>query len=188
VMDLGVVRDDLSAIRAAIREAMEAGADVLVSSGGASVGDHDLMAPALKAEQVELEVHKIALRPGKPLMFGRRGAVRVLGLPGNPVSSHVCGLLFLVPLIRALQGDTAPAYRTLPARLGCDMPANDWRMDFMRATLEDDGAGGLVATPLPVQDSSLLSVLAAADALLIREADAPAAAAGAPCRVIPFAD
>lgn len=188
VMDLGVVRDDLGAIRAAIREAMAAGADVLVSSGGASVGDHDLMAPALKAEQVELEVHKIALRPGKPLMFGRRDAMRVLGLPGNPVSSHVCGLLFLVPLLHALQGDTAPAYRTLPARLGCHMPANDWRMDFMRATLADDGAGGLVATPLPVQDSSLLSVLAAADGLLIRDADAPAAPAGAPCRVIPFAD
>lgn len=188
VMDLGVVRDDLAAIRAAIRQAMDAGVDILVSSGGASVGDHDLMAPALKAEQVQLEVHKIALRPGKPLMFGRRGALRVLGLPGNPVSSHVCGMLFLAPLIRALQGEKAPAYRTVPARLGCDMPANDWRMDFMRATLSDDGAGGLLATPLPVQDSSLLSVLAAADALLVRDADAPAASAGTPCRVILFQD
>ncbi|MEP9347386.1 gephyrin-like molybdotransferase Glp [Xanthobacter sp. KR7-225] len=188
VIDLGVVGDDLSVIRAAIRRAVDEGADVLVSSGGASVGDHDLMAPALKAEQVDLEVHKIALRPGKPLMFGRRGALRVLGLPGNPVSSQVCGLLFLTPLLRALQGETGPAYRTLPARLGCAMPANDWRMDFMRARLAADGAGGLLATPLPVQDSSLLSVLASADALLIRPADAPAAEAGAPCEVIPFQD
>eukprot|EP01034_Spumella_vulgaris_P020886 gene20886-26781_t len=108
VHDLGLVGDTMEATRAAIARAFELGIDVLVSSGGASVGEHDLMAPALKAEGVTLSVHKIALRPGKPLMFGMRRTQRVLGLPGNPVSAYVCAVLFLLPLLRALQGEDGP--------------------------------------------------------------------------------
>lgn len=188
VMDLGVLPDDLNKIRAAVRSALEAGVDVLVSSGGASVGDHDLMAPALKAEGVDLSVHRIALRPGKPLMFGRKGEVRVLGLPGNPVSSHVCSLLFLVPLLNAMQGDSTPPLRTVPARLAKAMPANDMRMDFMRARTRRTEDGCLLAEPFTLQDSAILSILTEADCLLIRPAHAPAAEAGAPCEIMPLSD
>lgn len=185
VFDLGLVGDTMEATRAAVRRAAEGGYDLLVTSGGASVGEHDLMAPALRAEGVSLAVHKIALRPGKPLMFGRREALRVLGLPGNPVSAYVCSLLFLVPLLNALQG-TAPGPARLPARLAVDVKANDMRRDYVRArmTLAPDGAR--LVTPLPVQDSSMLSALAEADCLLIREAGAPAGAAGDACEAIAF--
>lgn len=184
VIDLGLVRDSMEETRAAIRRAAEQGVDVLLSSGGASVGEHDLMAPALTAEGVTLSVHKIALRPGKPLMYGT-GTLRALGLPGNPVSAYVCAILFLLPILRRLQGENAPLMPTRPARLGTPMPANDSRMDFVRARLSL--AEGLpVATPLPAQDSSMLSALALADCLLIRPSFAPAAEAGAPCEIIPL--
>ncbi len=107
VHDLGLVRDTLEETRAAIGRAFALGLDVLVSSGGASVGEHDLMAPALKAEGVTLSVHKIALRPGKPLMFGMRANQRVLGLPGNPVSAYVCAVLFLLPCFAHCRARTA---------------------------------------------------------------------------------
>ncbi|MEP9377668.1 gephyrin-like molybdotransferase Glp [Aquabacter sp. CN5-332] len=185
VFDLGLVGDTMEATRAAVRRAAEGGYDLLVTSGGASVGEHDLMAPALREEGVSLAVHKIALRPGKPLMFGRREALRVLGLPGNPVSAYVCSLLFLVPLLNALQG-AAPGPARVPARLAVDVKANDMRRDYVRArmTLAPDGAQ--LVTPLPVQDSSMLSALAEADCLLIREAHAPAGAAGDACEAIAF--
>ncbi|MDI4664351.1 molybdopterin molybdotransferase MoeA [Xanthobacter autotrophicus] len=188
VTDLGLVRDDLSAIRAVVEQALSGAFDLVVSSGGASVGDHDLMAPALRAEGVELFVHKIALRPGKPLMFGSKSGVRVLGLPGNPVSSHVCAMVFLVPLLRALQGDAAPGPATAPARLAVDVPANDVRRDFMRARMDRHADGSVHVTPCASQDSAMLSVLAAADCLLIRPPFAPAAQAGDPCDIIPFDD
>lgn len=188
VTDLGLVKDDLTAIRAAVAQALSGAFDLVVSSGGASVGDHDLMAPALKAEGVDLSVHKIALRPGKPLMFGHKGAVRVLGLPGNPVSSHVCGMMFLVPLIRALQGDRVPGPVTAPARLAAALPANDVRRDFVRATLERHPDGSVHVTPCVSQDSAMLSILAAADCLLVRPPFAPAAKPGDPCEIIPFDD
>lgn len=188
VIDFGIVGDTLEATRAAIRQAIESGIDVLVSSGGASVGDHDLMAPALKAEGVTLALHKIALRPGKPLMYGRREAMRVIGLPGNPVSAYVCSLLFLVPLLRALQGEAGDPFPTSVARLAVDVPANDLRMDFMRATHMPGPDGLARVTPAPVQDSGMISTLAGADCLLVREADAPAAQAGELCRIVPLAD
>ncbi|MFG1479038.1 gephyrin-like molybdotransferase Glp [Xanthobacter sp. V4C-4] len=188
VTDLGLVGDDLADIRAIVARALSGAFDLVVTSGGASVGDHDLMAPALRAEGVDLYVHKIALRPGKPLMYGSRGAVRCLGLPGNPVSSHVCALVFLDPLVRALQGDAAAGLRTAPARLAVAVPANDQRRDFMRARAEQAPDGSVRVTPFPSQDSAMLSVLAAADCLLVRPPFAPAAAPGDPCEIIPFHD
>lgn len=185
-LDLGIARDDRGEIAARVRQAIAAGADVLVTLGGASVGDHDLVKPVLEAEGCALDFWKIALRPGKPLMFGRIGPLRVLGLPGNPVSSLVTGLLFLTPLVTALAGRPVGPSAGVAAVLGADLPANDGRRDYLRARLVRDGGGHLVATPLPKQDSSLLSVLTRADALLVREVRAPAARAGDPCRVIPL--
>ncbi|MCJ8143105.1 molybdopterin molybdotransferase MoeA [Ancylobacter sp. A5.8] len=190
--DLGILPDDMAATTAGMRAALDGGFDVLVTTGGASVGDHDLVAPALTAEGVTLAVHKIALRPGKPLMFGRsrrEPATLVLGLPGNPVSAHVCALLFLKPLLRALQGEAVtPEVPVQAAELGIDLKANDHRMDFMRAEIIGHGAGGPIVRPLPVQDSSMLSVLARADALLVRAPNAPAAKAGEPCAIVPLDD
>ena len=100
-IDLGVAADTMEATTAAIRRARDSGADILVTTGGASVGDHDLVKRALEAEGVEMAFWRIALRPGKPMMYGRHGAMRVIGLPGNPVSSYICAFLFMVPLIRA---------------------------------------------------------------------------------------
>ncbi|MFG1464653.1 gephyrin-like molybdotransferase Glp [Xanthobacter sp. DSM 24535] len=185
-VDLGLVGDSLEATRAAIRAAAESGVDVLVTSGGASVGEHDLIAPALRDEGVALTIHRIALRPGKPLMFGARGAMQVLGLPGNPVSAYVCAVLFLTTLLNALQGASRLAPEPRPARLGAPTRANDSRIDYMRATLSHAEDGAVCATPLPIQDSSMLSTLAAADCLLIRPAFAPPGAVGDPCMILPF--
>ena len=184
VLDVGIVPDRLSDTIAAIRQARAWGADVLVTTGGASVGDYDLVQPALAAEGMQLAFWKVALRPGKPLMHGRLGAMRVLGLPGNPVSAYVCALLFLLPLLRRLGGcpDTALASET--AILGRDLPANDERQDYLRSVLRAHAGGGFVAFPLDVQDSSMMSALAAADCLVIRAPHAPAAEAGEACAMI----
>jgi molybdopterin molybdotransferase len=151
-IDLGIAADTVEATTQGIRRARDSGADILVTTGGASVGDHDLVKQSLEAEGVTMAFWRIAMRPGKPMMHGRLGAMQVIGLPGNPVSSYVCGFLFLVPLIRKL-----------------------------RARLELRGDGVLIATPVDLQDSSLLGNLAAARALVIRAPFAPAAAAGSPC-------
>jgi molybdopterin molybdotransferase len=186
VIDLGVVGDKLDATIAAVRDARDRGADILVTTGGASVGDYDFVNRALAAEGLALSFWKIAMRPGRPLMHGRLDAMQVLGVPGNPVSSYVCAFLFLVPLIRRLtgRGDLVPPTET--ATLGCDLPENDERADYLRATLSN-GGGGLVATPFPLQDSSMMAPLAKADCLLIREPHAPAAMAGSTCTIIRFA-
>jgi molybdopterin molybdotransferase len=183
VLDLGIVPDKLDVTVAAIRRAREWSAEILMTTGGASVGDYDLVQDALKAEGMELSFWKIALRPGKPLMYGRLGSMRVLGLPGNPVSAYVCALLFMVPLVRRLSGRSDVMPETETVRLGCDLPANDERQDYMRSRLTED-AHGPVVTPLDVQDSSMMSRLAAADALLIRPPHAPAAKAGEPCTIL----
>jgi molybdopterin molybdotransferase len=177
-LDLGIAPDDMAVLRARIRAGIEAGADVVCLLGGASVGDHDLTRPALEAEGVTLDFWKIAMRPGKPLMFGRAGSLRAIGLPGNPVSSLVCGLLFVAPLVRRLSGETEILPVEEPARLGRDLPANDQRQDYLRAALHRDADGALVATPFPVQDSSMTSVIARAQALLVRPPHAAAARAG----------
>src|SRR5262249_17843931 len=155
----------------------------LVTAGGASVGDYDLEQPALAAEGLALSFWKVAVRPGKPLLSGTLGAMRVLGLPGNPVSAYVCSVLFLAPLIRRLLGreDVAPV--TDSAVLGRALPANDERQDYLRATLSRQN-GSLVATPFPAQDSSMLTPLASADCLVIRAPFAPAAEAGAAVSIV----
>jgi molybdopterin molybdotransferase len=184
VTELGIVPDRLAETAAAVRRARDLGADILVTSGGASVGDYDLVRNALASEGLALSFWKVALRPGRPMMHGRLGSTHVLGLPGNPVSSYVCAVLFLVPLIRRLAGraDAAPAPE--PAALGCDLPANDERADYLRATLAPGGDGPPIATPAPLQDSSMLVPLAAADCLIVRPPNAPAASQGEPCSII----
>ncbi len=184
VIDLGIFRDDLAELERAIVLAREAQADVIVTLGGASVGDRDLLRPALARQGMTLDFWKIAMRPGKPLISGRLGAAHILGLPGNPVASIVCALVFLAPLLRALQGDPeAGKDETERAIAGADLPANKGRRDYMRAQLATDAEGRLIATPLPMQDSSLLTELAQSQALLIREPGEPPAPAGAPVRV-----
>ncbi|MCP1550616.1 MULTISPECIES: molybdopterin molybdotransferase MoeA [Methylorubrum] len=185
VIDLGIVTDDLGALRAAVGRARSAGADLLITLGGASVGDHDLVQAALGAEGLELGFWRVALRPGKPLMHGRLGPMLVIGLPGNPVSSIVCGLLFVVPAIRALLGDPrAGEDRSEPATLGRDMPENDARQDYLRARLDMAPDRLPVVHPESRQDSSMLSVLGTSEALLIRPPHASPAKAGDPCRIL----
>lgn len=183
-IDLGIARDTLESTTDAIRRARDLGVDVLVTTGGASVGDHDLVQAALKAEGVDMAFWKIALRPGKPMMHGRLGPMRVLGLPGNPVSSYVCAFLFLVPLIRALSGRTQVDHVLERAVLGRELPANDKRQDHLRARVTTGSDGVPVATTVGPQDSSLVGNLAAADALIVRLPHAPAAPAGSPCTIL----
>jgi molybdopterin molybdotransferase len=183
-IDLGIAADTLAATTAGIRRARESGADILVTTGGASVGDHDLVQQALKDEGIAMAFWKIAMRPGKPMMHGRLGAMGVIGLPGNPVSSYVCAFLFMVPLIRALSGRSVIHHHRERAVLGRDLGANDQREDYLRARLELRDDGTLVALPVSHQDSSLLANLAAAQVLLVRAPFAPKAEAGSPCEVL----
>ena len=175
ITDLGIAADTIAATTEGIRRASEAGADILITMGGASVGDHDLVKRSLEACGVTMAFWRIAMRPGKPMMHGRLGAMRVIGLPGNPVSSYVCGFLFLVPLIRALSGQASVHHARETALLGRNLDANDQREDYLRARLERREDGALIATPVNHQDSSLLGNLAAAQALVIRPPSAPAA-------------
>ncbi len=177
--------------RAAIAEAATAarGCDLLVTTGGASVGEHDLVQSALGPEGFALDFWRIAMRPGKPLIWGRLGQTPLLGLPGNPVSALVCGVVFLLPALGRLAGlpeEAAP--RTARARLGADLPENDRRFDFLRARVEKTAEGELVALPFPVQDSSMLKTLARADALVLRPPRAPPATAGEKVEIIALAD
>ena len=184
-VDLGIAADTFEALEAGIAAAQSARADVLVTLGGASVGDHDLVKSALARQGMTLGFWRIAMRPGKPLIHGHLGAMHILGLPGNPVSSIVCGILFLIPLVRALSGDPkAGAEITEPAILGMAVQANDGRQDYLRAALTFDVAGHCIATPFPRQDSSMLRILAEAECLLVRAPHAPAAVAGDACRIV----
>jgi molybdopterin molybdotransferase len=183
-IDLGVAADTIEATTQGIRRARESGADILVTTGGASVGDHDLVKASLETEGVAMAFWRIAMRPGKPMMHGRLGALRVIGLPGNPVSSYVCSWLFLVPLIRALSGQTVIHHARETALLGRDVAANDQREDYLRARLEVRSDGIVTATPVNHQDSSLLANLAVARALVIRPPFAPAAAVGSACEIL----
>jgi molybdopterin molybdotransferase len=184
VLDLGIVPDQVEATVAAIRRARDSGADILLTTGGASVGDYDLMQRGLAAEGLALSFWRVALRPGRPMMNGRLGSMHVLGLPGNPVSAYVCAFLFLVPLIRRLEGRSDIQPLPESATLGCELAANDERADYLRATLAREPDGTLIATPIRVQDSSMMAALAKADCLVIREPFAPAAQAGSRCAIL----
>ncbi|WP_319773973.1 gephyrin-like molybdotransferase Glp [Breoghania sp.] len=181
---LGISRDNERELAEHVRAALAWEADVLVTLGGASVGDHDLVQATLGNEGMELAFWRIAMRPGKPLMAGHLGHTKVLGLPGNPVSSLVCGHLFLRPLLAALLGRIGGDAPPEQARLAGPLPANDQRQDYLRATLRRDENGVLIATPFILQDSSVLSRLALADGLVIRPPFAPALEAGAQVSVL----
>ena len=150
------------------------GADLLLTAGGASVGEHDLVQSALEDQGLKLDFWKIAMRPGKPLMFGHLGETPMLGLPGNPVSALVCALLFARPALNRLRGLDAAAHPVTPMVLGADLPANDRRQDYLRAKVSQDPAGQRVATPYGRQDSSMLAMLAAAEGLILRPPHAEA--------------
>lgn len=183
---LPIAPDDTRAIAEAARAAR--GCDLLVTTGGASVGDHDLVQSALGPEGFALDFWQIAMRPGKPLIWGRLGATPVLGLPGNPVSALVCGVQFLGPAIAVLAGLPAAAPPTVRALVGAPLAENDRRFDHLRASLAPAADGSLLATPFPVQDSSMLKTLARAEALILRAPRAPALPAGAPVEIIRLAD
>lgn len=178
---LTAAADDATAIAAAVRPA---DADLIVTIGGASVGDHDLVKPALKTLGLELSVETVALRPGKPTWFGRLDdGRRVLGLPGNPASALVCAELFLRPLLAAMTGRHAEV-RLVPARLAASLPPTGPREHWMRAALSVDPEGRTVAEIFPDQDSSLVGVFARADALVRRRSGAPVAPANAIVEVL----
>ncbi len=183
-VQLGIAPDDRDSLAGMARGAR--GADLLLTSGGASVGDHDLVRTALGDEGLELDFWKIAMRPGKPLIFGRIGATPLLGLPGNPVSSLVCAMLFARPAIDTLLGRPADGVTPQRALLGTDLAANDHRQDYLRARLSLDAEGARHATPFPRQDSSMLATLAQADCLVVRPPQAPAATIGDSVEIIPF--
>ena len=180
---LSAQADDAAAIAAAVAPVE---ADLIVTIGGASVGDHDLVKPALKTLGLELTLETVALRPGKPTWSGKLAdGRRVLGLPGNPASALVCAELFLKPLLAALTGGDAEV-RLVPARLDQPLPATGPREHWMRAALSTDPEGRTIVRAFPDQDSSLVGVFARADALLRRRAGAPAASADAVVEVLPL--
>ncbi len=183
---LGIAKDTTSSLEAAI--AAGGDADVLVTLGGASVGDHDLVAPVLARRGMNLAFWKIAMRPGKPMMFGTLGAQHVLGLPGNPVSSLLTARLFLIPLVRALQGLPPDALPDSTATLAAPLSPNGPRTHYMRALRSRSVAGIETVTPLSSQDSSLLTPLVAANCLIVRPIGAPAASKGSqvPCITLDF--
>ncbi|MGI8568311.1 MAG: molybdopterin molybdotransferase MoeA [Methylocella sp.] len=184
-LDLGIARDELAALEEGVNAARAV--DVLVTLGGASVGDYDLVKPALAGQGMELSFWRIAMRPGKPVIHGRLGPMIVLGLPGNPVAAFVAGIVFLVPLMRALCGDPdAGREQSEPAILGKALRGNDSRQDYLRATLRPGETGLPIATPFEIQDSSLLRILAQAQCLVVRDPHAQPAAAGDLCRIIRF--
>ena len=180
---LPIARDSEESLRHILT--LAADADLIVTIGGASVGDHDLVGEVAGDMGLERAFWKIAMRPGKPLMAGRIGGSVLLGLPGNPVSSIVCAHLFMLPMLRAMQGlPQAPAPRAT-ARLAEDLPANGPREHYMRATLDHTGAVPLIR-PFERQDSALLSILTRADALLVRPASDGPVAAGTEVSYVPI--
>jgi molybdopterin molybdotransferase len=189
--DFGILADNAQEIATVA----DADAELVVTLGGVSVGDHDLVQKALGSRDFELDFWKVAMRPGKPLIFGRLGATPLLGMPGNPVSTLVCAILFLRPAIDAMLG-TAKATCSLPQRFKCgcrslnarlrrELPANDSRQSYLRARMSQEN-GEVWVDAFEVQDSSMLSVLAQADALIVRPPNAPAAKPGDRTDVIPL--
>jgi molybdopterin molybdotransferase len=184
-VDLGIAPDNRQALADAVHRAIDTGADVFVTLGGASVGEHDIVQDVLEAAGLTLDFWKIAMRPGKPLMFATQARRRALGLPGNPVSAIVCARIFLKPLLAALLG-IEPAESGVQARLAEALPANDRRQDYLRARLDRAPDGTLTATAFPVQDSSMQRTLAMANGLIVRPPFDPAQGAGALVTVLPL--
>ena len=183
-VDLGIAPDDPEVLRSIAAGAR--GVDLLITIGGASVGDHDLVQKELSKIGLTVDFWKIAMKPGKPLMFGSFNGIPMIGLPGNPVSALVCAILYLQPSLLKLQGASATDLAMARAKLAAPLRANNFREDFLRATLTRDAEGEAMATALPVQDSSMLSALAGADCLIRRPANAPAAAAGEWVPILPL--
>lgn len=183
---LGIAPDDRDALAAMAEGAR--GADMLITTGGASVGDHDLVQSVLGDLGMELDFWRIAMRPGKPLIFGKIGDTPVLGLPGNPVSTVVCSLIFMLPALEKMLGVASDNRPRLAAKLKTPLGKNDQREDYLRARLEHDDSGSLLAVPFGKQDSSMLSRMARADCLIMRAPFAPAAAAGDIVEYLPIPD
>jgi len=183
-LDLGIAPDEEEGLRTLASSA--SGSDILVTTGGASVGDHDLVQSALGDIGLEVNFWRIAMRPGKPLMFGNIGSTYLIGLPGNPVSSLVCAIVFLAPALRCLLGMDEVLPSTIPANLGSALTKNDEREDYLRASIEKNGDGSLIATPFQKQDSSMFATIARADALVIRPPHAPASKIGDLVNIIPL--
>ncbi len=183
-INLGIAPDDSAAIKTLVDGAQ--GADLLVTTGGVSVGEHDLVREALGERGMKMDFWRISMRPGKPLLFGRIGATPILGLPGNPVSSLVCATLFLGPAIAVMLGRKLDAKAPETAILGTPLGANDRRQDYLRARLEADARGQRLALPFTRQDSSMLATLAQADCLIVRAPNAPAAKAGEVVEIVPL--
>ncbi len=179
---LGIAKDTAESLEAKIAQA--GGADILVTIGGASVGDHDLVSSTLQAKGMALDFWKIAMRPGKPLLFGRLDGLRVIGVPGNPVSSMICARVFVVPLVLAMLGAKGETSQIRQAVLGSPLEKNGPRHHFMRGRFEVDDDGRDVVVGAENQDSSLIGVLARANCLIVREAHATAAEAGELVRVL----
>ncbi len=181
---MGIAPDDRVALGNLAEGAK--GADLLVTSGGVSVGERDMVRAALGDKGLAVDFWKIAMRPGKPLLFGHVGSTPILGLPGNPVSSLVCAALFLRPAMAVMLGRGEAPADLETARLGADLPANDRRQDYLRARLDKDSDGRRVALPFERQDSSMLATLARADCLIVRPPLAKAARAGDTVSIVPF--
>ncbi|MGA7544649.1 MAG: gephyrin-like molybdotransferase Glp [Methyloceanibacter sp.] len=183
-MSLGIAKDDAESLVTLARSG--SAADILVTIGGASVGARDLVSSALRGEGLELDFWKIAMRPGKPLLYGRLGAQRVLGLPGNPVSALICAHVFLVPMLRRMLGLAEPARPSPEAVLAEALEANGPREHYMRAVSDWTADGERRVRPLPSQDSALMAAFARADCVIVRAADAPALSCGSRVRIIPL--
>ena len=183
-VSVGNAPDDPAALRQVA--AATRGVDLLVTTGGASVGEHDLVRDVLGADGLELDFWQIAMRPGKPLMVGRYRGTPMVGLPGNPVSTLVCALLFLRPALNRLSGAVSPEEAVPTARLGTALPKNDRRQDYLRSRLARAADGALEVFPFEVQDSSMMRLLSEADCLVVRPPHAPAIAAGATVPIVPF--
>lgn len=182
IEDHGIVRDDMATLVDAVRRALDGAPDVLVTTGGASVGEHDLVQDALKANGVEIDFWRIAMRPGKPLMFGRKGKTIVFGLPGNPVSAIVTATVFVLPAMRAMLGETPPAPKFM--QLAAPLPPNGPRRHYVRAfsTSTDSGLTGV--SPVGETDSGHLSSLAKSDCLIVQQPHDQGKTAGEPVEVI----
>lgn len=186
VEDLGIVPDNVNHLTAVLQTALDGDTDIIVTTGGASVGDHDIVQPVLKSLGVEMDFWRIAMRPGKPLMFGKKGSKLVFGLPGNPVSALVTATIVVLPALRALSGSPDPMGQNLSLPLGAPLPQNGPRRHFIRANVQTKDNGISAVYPIAQTDSAHLSSIAAANALIVHKENAEAMKAGDLVEIIPI--